>query len=46
MEVINPFIKKNKPRMIKFLDELSVSRLPTLNRPPKGLFMYHWIEMF
>ncbi|XP_034325355.1 ras GTPase-activating protein 1 isoform X2 [Magallana gigas] len=24
MEVINPFIKKNKPRMIKFLDELSV----------------------
>lgn len=25
MEIVNPFILKNKARMIKFLDDLSVS---------------------
>ena len=29
MDVVNPFIKSNKARMVEFLDQLSVSR--TLN---------------
>jgi len=27
MEVINPFLQENKPRMIAFLDEISASDL-------------------
>lgn len=35
MEVVNPFILKNKERMIVFLDQLSMVNDPN---PPPGMF--------
>lgn len=35
MEVVNPFILKNKERMIVFLDQLSLVTDPN---PPPGMF--------
>lgn len=36
MEVVNPFILKNKERMIVFLDQLSLVTDPN---PPLGMFV-------